>query len=183
MSLDGVVEAPGSWGRTYFDATWWKSSLHALDACDALLMGRSTYEMLAGETRALLAQSRGDEPSRSHDQAYARRLDGIRKYVVSSTLNTADWNNSVLVRADVAAEVAKLKREDGKDILIYGHGPLGQTLLEHGLLDEIRFAIHPVLVGGGKAAIRDGLQAELKLVESQTLVNGVVIVSYEPVRS
>ena len=65
----------------------------------------------------------------------------------------------------------------------YGHGPLGQTLLQHNLLDEIQFAIHPVLVGRGKVALRDNLQGELKLIESKTLANGVVVVSYEPIRS
>ncbi len=183
ISLDGVVGDVSSWGRKYFDPAWWKSAFHALEACDALLLGRNTYEMLAGETRALLARGHGGEPSPSHDQAYGRQIDGIRKYVFSSTLQKADWKNSVLVRGDVAAEVTKLKREDGKDMMIYGHGPLGQTLLEHDLLDEIRFAIHPVLVGRGKMALRDNLQAELELIESKTLANGVVVVSYEPIRS
>ncbi len=180
VSLDGIVDDVGSWGRKYFDVAWWKASLHALEPCDALLMGRNTYEMLAGRTQAVLAQGRADEQSQTPDQAYARRLEGIRKHVFSSTLKTVGWNNSVLVREDVAAEVAKLKRENGKDLMVYGHGPLGQTLLEHGLLDEIQFSIHPVLVGRGTAALRDNLQAELKLIESRTLANGVVVVSYEP---
>jgi dihydrofolate reductase len=183
ISLDGVVDEVSSWGRTYFDPAWWKSSLDALEACDALLMGRNTCEMLAERTQALLAQDRGADLSPSHDRAYGRQMNAIRKYVFSSTLKTADWNNAILVRGDVAAEVAKLKREDGKDMMIYGHGPLGQALLEHNLLDELHFAIHPVLVGRGKAALRDNLQAELRLIESKTLANGVVVVSYEPIRT
>ncbi len=170
ISLDGVVDDVSSWGRKYFDPAWWKSADQALEACDALLLGRNTYEMLA-------------ERSRSVDNAYGRRLNGVRKYVFSSTLKKADWKNTVLVGGDVAVEVAKLKREDGKDIMSYGHGPLGQTLLEHNLLDEIHFAIHPVLVGRGKVALRDNLRAELKLIESKTLANGVVVVSYEPIRA
>jgi len=170
ISLDGVVDDVSSWGRTYFDPAWWKSATQTLEACDALLVGRNTYEMLA-------------ERSRSVDNAYARQINDIRKYVVSSTLKQTDWKNSVLVRGDVAAEVAKLKREAGKDIMSYGHGPLGQTLLEHNLLDEIHFAIHPVLVGRGKLALRDNLRADLKLIASKTLANGVVVVSYEPVRT
>lgn len=170
ISLDGVVDDVSSWGRKYFDAAWWKSATQMLEACDALLLGRNTYEMLA-------------ERSRSVDNAYTRQINGIRKYVFSSTLKKADWNNSVLVRGDVAAEVAKLKREEGKDIMSYGHGPLGQTLLEHSLLDEIQFAIHPVLVGRGKVALRDNLRAELKLIETKTLANGVVVVNYEPIRT
>jgi dihydrofolate reductase len=170
ISLDGVVDDVSSWGRKYFDPAWWKSATQALEACDALLLGRNTYEMLA-------------ERSRSVDNAYTRQINGIRKYVFSSTLKKADWNNSVLVGGDVAAEVAKLKRAEGKDIMSYGHGPLGQTLLEHHLLDEIQFAIHPLLVGRGKVALRDNLRAELKLIETKTLANGVVVVSYEPIRS
>jgi dihydrofolate reductase len=170
ISLDGVVDDVSSWGRKYFDPAWWKSYTQAIEACDALLLGRNTYEMLA-------------ERSRSIDNAYSRQINGIRKYVFSSTLKKADWNNSMLVRGDIAAEVTKLKREDGKDIMSYGHGPLGQTLLEHNLLDEIHFAVHPVLVGRGKLALRDNLRAELKLIESKTLANGVVVVSYEPIRA
>ena len=170
ISLDGVIDDVGSWGQPYFDPAWWTSYTQALEACDLLLLGRNTYEMLG-------------ERARSVDNAYSHRLNEIRKYVFSSKLKTADWKNSVLVRGDVAAEVAKLKREDGKDIMSYGHGPLGQTLLEHGLVDVIQFWIHPVLVGRGTVAVRDNLRAELRLVESRTLANGVVVVSYEPARA
>ena len=169
ISLDGVVDDVSSWGRKYFDPAWWKSATQALEGCDALLMGRNTYEMLGERSGAV-------------DNPYTRQINGLRKYVFSSTLKSADWNNTVLVRGDVASEVAKLKREAGKDIMTYGHGPLGQTLLEHHLLDEIQFAIHPVLVGRGKLALRDNLRGELKLIESKTLANGVVVVSYEPIR-
>jgi dihydrofolate reductase len=169
ISLDGVVDDVGAWGQKYFDPAWWTSYTRALEACDVLLLGRNTYEMLG-------------ERARSVDNAYTARLNGIRKYVFSSTLARADWKGSTLVRGDVAAEVARLKREPGKDIMSYGHGPLGQTLLQHDLLDEIQFWIHPVLVGRGKTALRDNLRAELELVESRTLANGVVVVTYQPSR-
>jgi dihydrofolate reductase len=170
ISLDGVVDDVSSWGQKYFGPAWWNSYTQALEACDALLLGRNTYEMLGERARAV-------------DNAYTREMNGIRKYVFSSTLKNAEWKNSVLVRGDVAAAVARLKREDGKDIMSYGHGPLGQTLLEHNLLDEIQFWVHPVLVGRGTVALRDNLRAELKLIESKTLANGVVVVSYEPIRT
>ena len=170
VSLDGVIDDVSSWARKYFDPAWWNSYTQALEACDALLLGRNTYEMLG-------------ERSRAADNAYGRQINGMRKYVFSSTLKKVDWKNSVLVRGAVAAEVAKLKLEDGKDIMSYGHGPLGQALLEHNLLDEIQFWIHPVLVGRGKVTLRDNLSAELKLIESKTLANGVVVVSYEPIRA
>jgi len=170
ISLDGVVDGVTSWGLTYFDTAWWNGAARSLGACDALLLGRNTYEMLA-------------ERSRSVDNAYVRQLNQIRKYVFSSTLKSAEWHNSVLVRGNVATEVAKLKREEGKDIMSYGHGPLGQTLLEQHLLDEVEFAIHPVLVGYGKVALRDNLRAELKRIEAKTLANGVVVGRYEPIRA
>ena len=88
-----------------------------------------------------------------------------------------------LCRGDVATEVAKLKREAERTSWATANGPPGRTLLEHDLLDEIHFAIHPVLVGRGKVALRDDLGAELKLIESKTLANGVVVVSYEPIRT
>jgi len=170
ISLDGVVDDVASWAQKYFDSAWWTSYTQALQACDALLLGRNTYEMLGARARAV-------------DNAYTREMNSIRKYVFSSTLKTADWNNSVVVRDNVAAEVAKLKREEGRDIMTYGHGPLGHTLLQHGLLDVIQFWIHPVLVGRGTVALRDNLRGELRLIESKTLANGVVVVSYEPVRT
>jgi len=182
VSLDGVVEDVSQWGRDYFDAAWWEASLRTAEACDALLMGRNTYEMLGGETRALLSAARAGEPLPPYAEAYASRLDDIRKYVFSSTLKEPDWANSVLVRGDVAAEVAKLKREEGQDILIYGHGPLGQALLKHDLLDEMHFSIHPALVGRGQTMLRENVEAELRLIESRTLANGVVVVRYEPIR-
>jgi dihydrofolate reductase len=170
ISLDGVIDDVGSWAGKYFDDAWWKSYTHALEACDALLLGRNTYEMLWARSRAI-------------DNAYSRQLTNVRKHVFSSSLKKAEWKNSNLVNGDVAAEVAKLKREEGRDIMSYGHGPLGQTLLEHGLLDEIHFWIHPALVGRGTTAFRDNLRAELRLIESKTLANGVVVVGYEPIRT
>jgi dihydrofolate reductase len=169
MSLDGVVHDVPAWGRKFIDPAWWRNATAALAVCDALLMGRNTYEMLSDRARTV-------------DNDYARLLTSTRKYVFSSTLPKADWNNSVLVRGDVAAAVDKLKREPGGDIMSYGHGPLGHALLEHGLLDEIQFSIHPVIVGRGQVALRDNLRAELRLLETKTLANGVVVVSYEPVR-
>lgn len=183
ISLDGIVDDVSAWGRKYFDAAWWKSSLETLEACDALLMGRNTYEMLAQRTQALLDRQPSGPSSSSADAAYGRQMNSIRKYVFSSQLKKADWNNTTLVRGDVAAEVARLKSEAGKALLVYGHGPLGRTLLEHDLLDELHFAIHPVLVGRGTAGLREALPSELALIDTKTLANGVVVARYEPLRT
>jgi dihydrofolate reductase len=105
----------------------------------------------------------------------------MRKYVFSSTLQRADWNNSTIITGDVAAEAAKLKQQNCQDLVIYGHGLLGQTLLKHHLLDELRFSIHPVVVGRGKLLFREGEKTKLKLIAQKTLATGVIVASYRPV--
>jgi dihydrofolate reductase len=114
---------------------------------------------------------------------YGSRINGIRKYVVSNTLKTADWSNSTIVRGDVAAEVAKLKEQDGRALVIYGHGLLGQTLLEHDLLDELKVWIHPLFVGCGQLLFREGKTARLKLEAARALRSGTVVLTYHPARS
>jgi dihydrofolate reductase len=100
-------------------------ALEQLRANEAMLMGRRTYEVFARQW-----------PGLSGD--YAGRLNEMPKYVFSSTLASAEWNNTTVIRGDVVAEVAKLKAQDGNDLVIYGHGQFAHTLLEHGLLDELR---------------------------------------------
>jgi dihydrofolate reductase len=167
VSLDGVIGDPHLWARNYFDNEAQEDALEMLLTSDAMLMGRRTYEIFAGVW-----------PARTGD--YADRMNNIRKYVFSSTLERADWNNSTIIRGDVAAEVAKLKQQDGQDLVIYGHGSFSQTLLERRLLDELRFWIHPLLVGRGKLLFQEGEKTILKLVAKKTLGTGVVVLSYQP---
>jgi len=167
VSLDGVIGDPQVWANDYFDQEAQADALEQLSASDAMLMGRRTYEIFAKAWPALRSE-------------YADRINSIRKYVFSSTLERAEWNNSTIIRGDVAAQVAKLKQQDGQDLVIYGHGPLGQTLLEHGLLDELHFAIHPLIVGGGALLFREGAKTPLKFVAAKTLGTGVVVLSYQP---
>src|SRR5947208_13910732 len=131
LSLDGVIGSPHLWASERFDEEARVAALEQLRASEAMLMGRRTYEIFSGLW-----------PSQTG--GYADAINAIRKYVFSSTLSETDWSNSTIVRGDVATEVKRLKEQDGKDLIIYGHGPLGATLLEHGLLDELQFAIHPV---------------------------------------
>jgi dihydrofolate reductase len=168
VSLDGVIEDPHLWAMNYFDNEAQEDALELLLASDAMLMGRRTYEIFAGVW-----------PARTGD--YADRMNSIRKYVFSSTLERADWNNSSIIRGDVATEVGKLKQQDGQGLVIYGHGPLGQTLLEQRLLDELRLWIHPLVVGRGKLLFREGEKTILKLVAKKTLGTGVVVLSYRQV--
>jgi dihydrofolate reductase len=107
-------------------------------------------------------------------------MNSIRKYVFSSTLERADWSNSTIVRGDAVTEVTKLKQQGDGELAVYGHGLLAQTLLAHGLVDELRLSIHPVLVGRGKLLFRDGLTTPLKLVATRTFGTGVVVLSYQP---
>jgi dihydrofolate reductase len=168
MSVDAVVGDPAAWGvMDYRDAEVQQEALERLSGCDAMLMGRRTYEAFAKIW-----------PPQTTD--LANRLNGIRKYVFSSTLEKADWNNSTIMRGDVAAQVTKLKQQDGRDLAIYGHGLLGQTLLAHGLLDELQLSIHPLLVGSGMLLFRDGEARRLRLVSARTFGTGVVVLSYQP---
>jgi dihydrofolate reductase len=152
----------------YLDADAQKAATAQLSRSDAMLMGRNTYQALstAWSTRA------GE---------FAETINAIHKYVISSTLRSTDWNNSTILSGDVITEVAELKQQDGQDLTIYGHGPLGQTLLEHGLLDEIRLSVHPIIVGTGTLFYRDaGNKTELELVGSEPLASGVVVLTYRP---
>lgn len=167
-SVDGVVGNPAAWGVTdYRDDEVQQEALQRLSGCDALLMGRRTYEVFAEVW-----------PPQTTD--LADRVNSIRKYVFSSILEKADWNNSTIVRGDVAAQVTKLKQQDGRDLAIYGHGRFGQTLLEFGLLDELQLSIHPLLVGTGMLLFREGEKKSLKLVSAKTFGTGVVVLSYQP---
>ena len=165
-SLDGVIEAPGAWTGDYFDSEAAQLAMDQLTISDAMLMGKRTYQMFAAMWPAMTG-------------AYADQMNSIRKYVFSSTLEKADWDNTTIVSGDVATEVSKLKQQDGQDLVIYGHGPLGQTLLEHHLLDELRLWIHPLIVGAGGPFFRAGQKATLRLLGTTTLKNGVVILTYQ----
>jgi dihydrofolate reductase len=167
LALDGVIGEPRVWASDYFDAEAQEKALDQLMASDAMLMGRHTYEIFSQTWPSISGP-------------YSDRINGIRKYVFSSTLRDTDWNNSTIVRGDVAAEVTKLKQQDGQDLVMYGHGPLGETLLEHDLLDELQFAVHPLLVGSGALLFREGQKKTLKLVETKTLQTGVVFLTYQP---
>jgi dihydrofolate reductase len=167
VSVDGVIGDPHIWVTDYFDSEAEAYALELLLASDAMLMGRRTYEFFAAAF-----------PHRTGD--YGDRVNQIRKYVFSSTLKKADWTNSSIVNGEVAAEAAKLKQQDGKDLVVYGHGLLGHTLLEHRLLDELKLWIHPLFVGRGQPLFQEGEKTSLKLGTTKTLATGVVVLSYKP---
>src|SRR5262245_24926601 len=146
-----------------------RDGLGQLLSCDAMLMGRTTYESFAKIW-----------PGRGSAHPWAERINAMPKYVFSSQLETAEWNNSTIVRGDVVAEVTRLKQQEGRDLLIWGHGLLGETLLKHHLLDVLDLTIHPLMVGQGKLLFREEASAKLRLMAAKSFSKGIVKLTYEP---
>src|SRR5205814_2010647 len=135
---------------------------------EALLLGRVTYEGFAAAW-----------PSREGE--FADRFNGMPKYVVSSTLEEPEWNNTTVLRGDVADEVAKLRQEQGGDIVVHGSARLVQTLVEHDLVDELRLMVYPVVLGSGKRLFGETSDKRpLRLVDSKIVGDGVAILVYQP---
>ena len=183
MSLDGVVQAPayanedtsngfkhGGWHVRYFDERSMKWVIENVSQAGGFLLGRGTYEMFAAHWPSASAE----------EQPLARPLNALPKYVVSRTLEEPlAWQNSRLLKGDLAAAVAGLKREEGKDLLAIGTPMLVQTLFAHDLVDEFRLMIDPVVLGGGKRFFRnDGMCRRLALVASETTSTGAILATY-----
>jgi dihydrofolate reductase len=161
VTLDGVMEDPG--GAEAFDRGGWafqfergpdgdKFKLDEVLEADALLLGRKTYE---GFAKAW--------PTVTDEVGFAEKMNSMPKYVVSSTLESADWNNSTVINGDVVDEVTNLNG----NILVAGSAQLVQTLMDHDLVDEYRLMIYPVLLGSGKRLFKDGVdQTALQIVET-----------------
>jgi dihydrofolate reductase len=174
VTLDGVMEDPG--GSEGFDRGGWafqfergpegdKFKLDEALAADALLLGRKTYEGFAEAW-----------PSRTDEVGFAEKMNTMPKYVVSTTLDEAGWNNSTVIKGDVAKEVARLKQEPGGNILVYGSGELVRTLMEHDLVDELVLMVFPVVLGSGKRLFQDGVdRTALKLVETKPAGSVVIL--------
>jgi dihydrofolate reductase len=181
VTLDGVIEDPG--GSEEFEHGGWafrfdrgpegdKFKLDEALASDALLLGRTTYEGFA-------------EAWPSRDGEFADKFNTMPKYVVSTTLDEPlEWNNSTLIKDNVAEEVSKLKQQQGGDILVNGSVQLVHTLMEHDVIDEYRLMVFPIVVGTGKRLFGDvGQTRALRLVESKPVgPDGVLILTYETYR-
>lgn len=174
VSLDGVIEDPQIWTTPFFGEEAAAYGRELLFSCDALLAGRETYVGFA-ETWPAMEEQTGD---------FGVRMNSLHHYVVSDSLEKAEWGDSTIIRRDDApAKIAELKEQDGQDILQYGFGKVSETLIEHGLLDELRLWIHPVIVGASdtsKLLSRDGFGASFELVDTRTFSNGVIIATYSP---
>jgi dihydrofolate reductase len=179
VSLDGVIQDPagdegfkvGGWVGLIKDSPQLnKLALDEAKGAEALLLGRRSYEWFAARW-----------PSRSGE--LADRLNSLPKYVVSSTLGDPAWNNSTVIRGDPVAEVSKLKQELNGEILLPASFQLLRTLLEHDLVDELRLKIFPVVLGAGERLFGETSDKKLmRLIDTQTLGDGVAILTYEAVR-
>jgi dihydrofolate reductase len=178
ISLDGVIEAPGG-GEGYRHGGWTfeiergaegdKFKLDELREAEAQLLGRVTYEGFAAAW-----------PSMEDEAGFAEKMNTMPKYVVSSTLERADWQNSTILSGDPAESVARLKEEVDGVILIAGSATLVKTLIEADLVDEIRLMVFPVLLGEGKRLFPEGeAKRRLKLIEAKTVGDGISLVRYE----
>lgn len=167
VSSDGVQENPQDWSFDYFNDEIGKYVSEQLFASDALISGRVTYESFAESW-----STRSDE--------FADRINALPKYVASRTLKAPLTWNSTLIEGDVAETVAKLKAQPGMNILQYGAGELTRTLIQHGLVDELRLVMFPVVVGSGERFLEKIDKVGLKLLESKTFSTGVVALHYQP---
>lgn len=170
VTLDGVMDEPGKWSGPFFGDEAIKFKYDELFASDALLLGRVTYDGFASAWPTM--EGTGD---------FGERMNGMPKYVVSTTLQNPSWNNSHVISANVVEEIAKLKEEPGQDLLLAGSGKLLHTLMEHDLVDEYRLMLHPIVLGSGKRLFENENQAKtLKLVETKPFATGIVILTYHP---
>jgi dihydrofolate reductase len=177
VSLDGVMEDPGGaegfefggWTSPYWNGEVAAFKAEELFASGALLLGRVTYQGFAAAW-----------PAMTDEQGFAERMNSNRKYVVSSTLETAEWNNSTVIRGDLVEEVTRLKMEPGQDILVGGSATLVQGLMRHNLVDEVRLVVYPVVLGKGKRLLTDAGHTNLELVSNKPTATGVVLLTYRP---
>jgi len=182
VTLDGVMQAPGApdedreggfghggWTVPHFDDQLGEFMVELTGRTGALLLGRKTYEIFAASW-----------PLVGDDDPIGAKLNTVPKYVASTTLRTADWNNTTLLTGDVAQEVRNLKQRLDTEIQVAGSGQLVQTLLRHELVDRLTLLVFPVLLGSGKRLFADGtVPTGLRLVDTATSGSGVVISTYE----
>jgi dihydrofolate reductase len=164
MSLDGQVQDPMSFALPYFDADAQADALELLEAHDAVVFGRRTYDALGAAWSG-------------RSGALADRINAIPKYVVSLTRAEAGWRNSHIVGGDAVTAVRALKARFERGLVTYGHGQLTRTLLAHGLIDVVRFNVHPVVVGGVAEPLQEQA-GRFTLTGARTRESGVVVLTY-----
>jgi dihydrofolate reductase len=171
-SLDGVVESPDKWHFPYFDDEMGAAVGAGFSGADALLMGRVLYEEWAAYW-----------PEHA-DQPFGDVMNSIKKYVVSNSLQVAEWQNSEVISGDVAQKLIDIKAEDGGDINMSGSATTVRWLLREGVLDELNLLVHPIVVGDGLARLFPPNEPSipLELLNAQTFNSGVLNLSYAPAK-
>jgi dihydrofolate reductase len=170
LSLDGVMENP-MWTFPYWNDEIAQFKAEETTPNDVLLLGRVTYEGFAEAW-----------PQRTDEASGGKYFNGVRKYVVSNTLEKAEWNNSQIIRGDVLDAITKLKQQDGENLVVHGSGALARWLMQHNLVDRYRLLVYPVVIGQGQRLFDDGVTAKLQLVETRQFSSGVTALIYEPAR-
>jgi class 3 adenylate cyclase/dihydrofolate reductase len=179
VTLDGVMEAPGhephpdgknAWTLRYVGEDQQRYKAEELFEAGAILLGRVTYEIFAAFW-----------PTAPNDQGFANRMNSIPKYVVSGSLRTAGWQNSIIIGGNPAEKIAELKQQSGGDILLFGSADLLNSLIKHDVIDEYRIMVFPVVLGSGKRLFRDATDVtHLQLVDTRTFASGVTVLTYRP---
>ena len=172
LTLDGVMENP-AWTGPYFNDELAAAQHELLFASEALLLGRTTYQGFAQAW-----------PTMTDENGFANRMNALPKYVASRTLTTTGWNAQLLPGPDAAEAVRQLKQQPGGDLLLYGSGTLADTLRPHGLIDEYRLLVFPVVLGQGQRFFREGsAPTNLQLLSAHTTSTGVSMLTYRPATS
>lgn len=169
VTLDGRVDEVRDWALPGDDDEFVKHQTELLSHSDGLLLGRKSYEFFAAVW-----------PSRSGE--FPDRMNGIAKYVASTTLKSLEWENSHLIEGDVAEAVAELKQQPGQDLVVYGSHDLTVSLLEHDLIDEYQLWVYPVVLGKGRTFFNDGVELALELLDTTVIPPGVAILTYRSQR-
>jgi dihydrofolate reductase len=171
ITLDGAVADPHLWPSlgSAGEAVSFEIQNDLLQACDAIVMGRRTYDSFSAVW-----------PTRSGD-SISDRINAMRKYVASSTIREPTWHNTTVISDDLVGELNRLKQQPGKDIVQYGLGEVSFTMMEHGLMDEMRLWVHPLILGRSGPQVPHFLScppARLHLVNTRSLPNGITVLSY-----
>jgi dihydrofolate reductase len=171
VSLDGIFDEPGKWSFPFFNEEASNFKYQELLAADAQLLGRRTYEGFAAAWPTM--EGTGD---------FGEKMNSMPKYVISSTLTNPTWTNTRVLGGDVETEVARLKAQPGRDLLLAGSGQLFNALLRKALIDVCRLMVHPIVLGEGPRLFDSGedLRRNLALKSVQQFGTGIVVLEYEP---